>query len=185
PPRFRAAERTDPVRLPLSVSYRCPVAPVALARRFSPDMLPRSGAPTGTVTQLPSGALPRAVRPGDLVMSRTNAPLVGLAMAFASRGTACVVLGDELATETIELAWRLFPDGRLDEWRTVVDMAYRVAAHELEQRLLTDETLPLELDRSADRFHALRLALEALERLSRPAVRSDAPAESGRHGLPV
>lgn len=181
----RIAERTGATRLPLSVSYRCPVRHVTLARRFSPDTRPRRGAPTGTVTVLPAAALARSVQPGDLVMSRTNAPLISLAIEFASRGTACLVLGDDLASETIELARSLFPHGRLDEWRTVVDAAAATDARALEFRLLTDDSLARELDRSADRFQALRLALDALDRRWRPRPQATASTTEERGALPA
>jgi len=181
----RIAERTGATRLPLSVSYRCPVKHVTLARRFSPDTEPRHGAPTGAVTVLPASALARNVRPGDLVMSRTNAPLIALAVEFASRGTACMVLGDDLASETIELARSLFPHGTLDEWRTVVDAAAATDARSLEFRFLTDEALARELDRSADRYQALRLALDALDRRWRPRTRPTPPATADRGGMPA
>ena len=181
----RIAERTGATRLPLSVSYRCPVRHVTLARRFSPDTHPRRAAPTGTVTVLPATALARSVQPGDLVMSRTNAPLIALAVEFASHGTACLVLGDDLTSETIELARSLFPEGQLDEWRTVVNTAAATDARALEFRLLTDETLARELDRSADRYQALRLALDALDRRWRPRRQPTPPATAERGGMPA
>ncbi|HET8984845.1 MAG TPA: UvrD-helicase domain-containing protein [Trueperaceae bacterium] len=176
----RITDRTRATRLPLSVSFRCPVRHVALARRFSPAMQPVSTATTGTVTIIPEADLARSVRPGDLVMTRTNAPLVALSLAMAERGIPSRVLGDELATETIELAMRLFPTGTIAEGHSIVSAAAAEESRQLERRLLTADELPHEIERSADRHHALGLALTALERHWRPSGEQNAVRQLGR-----
>src|SRR5690606_29949074 len=164
----RIVKRTGASRLPLSVSFRCPIRHVVLARRFSPDMEAAAAAVMGGVTVIAEAALTRRVRPGDLVMTRTNAPLVALSLALAERGVASRVLGDELARESIELASRLFPAGHVVEGHETISAAAAEAARQLELTLLTAEELPAELDRSADRHQALHLALTALDRYWRP-----------------
>jgi DNA helicase-2/ATP-dependent DNA helicase PcrA len=176
----RITDRTAATRLPLSVSFRCPVRHVALARRFSPDMQSVATATTGAVSLIPEADLARSVRHGDLVMTRTNAPLIALSLALAARRVPSRVLGDELAAETIELAIRLFPTGRMTDAHSVVRAAAAEEARQLERRLLTADELPHEIDRSADRHSALGLALTALERSWYPSGRqNDAGARRG------
>lgn len=177
----RIGERTGATRLPLSVSFRCPVRHVVLARRFSPDMQPAPNAVTGAVKVIPEADLARRVRPGDLVMTRTNAPLVALSLSLAERGIASRVLGDELAEETIALALRLFPTGLIVEGHATVAASAASEARRLERELLTAEALPLELDRNADRHRALSVALTALERFGR-SMQPPSPAPT-RLGL--
>ena len=172
----RIVERTGATRLPLSVSFRCPVRHVVLARRFSPDMLATTKAAAGSVTVIAEAALTRSVRPGDLVMTRTNSPLVALSLSLAGRNVASRVLGDDLAAETIALARRLFPSGEIVEGHATISAAATEDVRQLERRLLTAEELPAELDRSADRHRALRLALTALERYWRLPAR---PPDTG------
>lgn len=169
----RLTDRTGATRLPLSVSFRCPTRHVALARRFSPTMQAAAAAVAGKVTVLAEANLTRTVRPGDLVLTRTNAPLVALSLALAERRVPTRVLGDELAGETIELAMRLFPTGLIVEGHTVVSVSAADEARLLERRLLTAEELPRELDRSTDRHQALRLALTLLERNWQPPAQRD------------
>ena len=175
----RITERTNATRLPLSVSFRCPVRHVALARRFSPDMQAAAGASVGAVSILPESDLARSVRPGDLVMSRTNAPLVGLSLALAERGVATRVLGDELAAQSIDLAARLFPTGKIVEGHAVVGASAAEEVRQLERRLLTADELPHELERSAERHRAVELALTVLERSWRPPNRRGSRDRAG------
>lgn len=161
----RVAEATVAALLPLSVSFRCPTRHVALARRFAPEMSAAPGATAGSVRLLPERALPRVARPGDLVLSRTNAPLVGTALALAGGGLPTTVLGDDLAEELLELAGRVFPvTTRLPE-----DAALAVERHgaaeaaRLEEQHLTHPALPRLLERSADLHSALALVLGALQ----------------------
>lgn len=166
----RVEEQASATLLPLSVSYRCPARHVALARRFAPEMESAPGATTGSVRFIPESALVRSARPGDLVMARTNAPLLGAAMAMAEAGVPATVLGEELATELLELAKRIFPDqDRLP--RAAAEVVQRHGQTEnrrLEFEYLADPRLGELQERNADAHRALALMLEALA--NRPHV---------------
>ncbi|HZW27905.1 MAG TPA: UvrD-helicase domain-containing protein, partial [Trueperaceae bacterium] len=155
----RIARRTGATRLPLSVSFRCPTRHVVLARRFSPAMLPAPGAGAGTVRVSQLARLPDEARPGDLVLSRTNGPLLDLALALAAAGLPVSVLGDELLPGAEELALRLAARGRLD--RAAVLAAQDEERRRLEAEHLTSLALPHLLEASRQRHAAVALALSA------------------------
>src|SRR5690606_19487719 len=146
-------------RLPLSVSFRCPTRHVALARRFSPEMLPAPGAVPGTVRFSDVARLPREAAPGDLVLARTNGPLLDLALAVASAGRPVAVLGAELLPGCVELAERLARDGQLE--RAAVAAALEAERQRLEAEHVTSLALPGLLEAVRQRHAAVALALTA------------------------
>lgn len=161
----RIREHTGATALPLSVSYRCPTRHVTLARRFAPEMEPGPRAVRGRVGFLPEAALAKVARPGDLVLSRVNAPLVGAALSLASAGVSARVLGEEIATEALDLARRVFGGGAElpSGAAAAVELHEREEALRLEQELIASPRLPWHLARSSDSHRALALLLRAAE----------------------
>ncbi len=157
----RISERSGAAELPLSVSYRCPVRHVALARRYAPEMEPRPAAPLGSVRLLAAARLVQEVGAGDLLIARTNQDLVGLALRLAARGLATRVLGTDLASRAADLAQRLFggeePDYSDAARRIALSAASEIAC--LEHELICDLRLPAALQDSAERHAALELAV--------------------------
>ena len=86
--------------LPLSVSYRCPRAVVALARTTGATIDPADDAPQGEVLHFSPetrGDLLKQLCPGDMVLCRINAPLIGAALSLARLGIRACVRGRDLA----------------------------------------------------------------------------------------
>lgn len=100
----RITGRTNARTLPLSVSYRCPRRHVELAQRFSPEMRAAPDAPPGTVRVIPDEELERWVAPGDLLLCRYNAPLVGVCLRLAKSGLSAFVRGHDLEGRLARLA---------------------------------------------------------------------------------
>lgn len=98
---------TSAARLPLSISYRCPRSVIALARRYVPDIEPHPSAPAGKVCYVSreseSGLRYVAERAkfDDLVLSRTNAPLLSVALEFARRGAPAQIVGRRIDKEML------------------------------------------------------------------------------------
>lgn len=86
--------RFDAVRLPLSVTYRCPTAVVELAKQYAPELTAADGAATGVVRDAAANGF--EFDADDLVMCRNNAPLLGLAYSLISQGRACRVMGRDI-----------------------------------------------------------------------------------------
>lgn len=68
--------------LPLSITYRCPLKVVNIAREIVEDIEARPDCPIGTVEHILQPDLLKLVKPGDFVLSRTNAPLIKNCMAL-------------------------------------------------------------------------------------------------------
>lgn len=159
----RIVHRTSATVLPLSRSFRCPQRVVTLARRFAPEMEAAPGAPLGTVRRIAQSRLHLHVRPGDLVLSRTNAPLVRACLRLARARVPARVLGTELAESVRALADRILPRRDLRHARRIVRAASHDTARRIESRLPTSPTLGDALRRNADDHDALDILLEALE----------------------
>lgn len=68
--------------LPLTVTYRCAKSIVTEANRYVPDYQAAADAKEGTVRHLGEAAMFTTAGPGDFILSRTNAPLLRLCLAF-------------------------------------------------------------------------------------------------------
>lgn len=91
------AEKFRVSRLPLSISYRCPIAVVNLAQTIiGPNIEPSPTAEQGTVSfnkEIDLVPLLESLRDGDMVMSRTNAPLMGTALTCLRKGRRVAIRG--------------------------------------------------------------------------------------------
>jgi DNA helicase-2/ATP-dependent DNA helicase PcrA len=93
----RMRRELDAEVLPLTVTYRCPKAIVREACTLVPDFEAHESAPDGRVfTGKGVGDLLSCVAVGDLVLSRTNAPIVSLCFYLLSHGRRASILGRDL-----------------------------------------------------------------------------------------
>ena len=102
----QALARLGVTRLPLSISYRCSRAVVGEVHRVLPDIPiePAPNAPHGEVTYVSREHMEHAklgAQAGDFILSRTNAPLIGICMKFIRAGRRANIqgrdVGDSLA----------------------------------------------------------------------------------------
>lgn len=102
---FRGADRQaiprmirelDAEVLPLSVTYRCPVDVVQQANRYVPALQAAPGAPQGVVGAATEDMCFDRVRPGDFVISRTNAPLVSMCFRLLASGRKARIQGRDI-----------------------------------------------------------------------------------------
>jgi DNA helicase-2/ATP-dependent DNA helicase PcrA len=87
--------------LPLSVSYRCPKKVVLLAQEIVSDIEAHPDAPNGIVEDLLTDNLLKAIKPGDFVLSRTNAPLIKYCMAALKIGIPANIQGRDIGSNLI------------------------------------------------------------------------------------
>ena len=80
--------------LPLSVSYRCPLSVIREAQLLCPTILPRDGAPEGSVSKLEFD--PNLFPSRQLVISRNNAPLFRAVLRHVRAKEPCRVLSNAL-----------------------------------------------------------------------------------------
>jgi superfamily I DNA/RNA helicase len=104
------AKAVNACDLPLTVSYRCPRAVVAYAQRFVSHIEAHPSAPEGKVDSVGGDvSLATLAKPGDAILSRFNAPLIGYAYSFISAGIPARVEGREIGAGLKQLArrWRV------------------------------------------------------------------------------
>jgi len=108
--------------LGLTTTYRCPRAVVALAAKLVPDYRAAPTAPEGTVRVIAEERLAGEAMPGDFILSRKNAPLVGVCLRLLREGKRANVQGRDIGRGLVALLKKLkaksIPDflSRLAKW---------------------------------------------------------------------
>lgn len=100
----RFTETFHAVNMPLSISYRCPSRHVTLARPFTTAIEAAPNAKGGTLDDISSDEFFSLVRPGQLALCRTNAPLIAWCYRLIAQGIPAVVRGRDLAKSLVALA---------------------------------------------------------------------------------
>jgi superfamily I DNA/RNA helicase len=104
--QFRGADRHAFERLvatfsctrrPLSVTFRCPQVVVRLARNIVPEYQAGPNNLEGQIIDLAPGEVLDHARPGDFIVSRKNAPLVGYCLGAIRRMLPAHILGRDVA----------------------------------------------------------------------------------------
>lgn len=101
------------ITLPLTVSYRCPQAVVAEARRWVQHIQPADNAIEGSVERIAEedfwGSAKKAgiytgLTADDAILCRNTNPLVKLAYGLIRRGKGCIIEGRDIGMGLIKLA---------------------------------------------------------------------------------
>jgi len=100
-------EQLDAVVLPLTMTWRCPKAVVALAQRIVPDLEAAPDAIAGEVRDVELAAI-NDIKfvPGNALLCRNTAPLVAAAYGLIRRGIAAKVEGRDIGIGLAKLARR-------------------------------------------------------------------------------
>lgn len=93
----------DAQTLPLSISYRCPKSVVQLAKQIVPQIEWREDAPDGKIDEITEAKFYGDVKNGDLVLCRTNAPLVKPCFDLIRRGVKATIRGRDIGNGLIQL----------------------------------------------------------------------------------
>lgn len=99
----KIVSRTNAVEMPLSVCYRCPVKHISMAKEIVPQIEAAPGAQDGVIEEITKEQMIQMIRQGDLVISRTNAPLVGVALKLIANGIQARVRGRNIAAGLTKL----------------------------------------------------------------------------------
>jgi superfamily I DNA/RNA helicase len=97
--KVRAA--LDAVVLPLSVSYRCSRAVIREAQKMVPHIMAAPDAVEGSVQVCTERDLMAGVGIGDFILSRTNAPLMGLCLALLRDGQPAAIQGRDVGAKLV------------------------------------------------------------------------------------
>jgi DNA helicase-2/ATP-dependent DNA helicase PcrA len=92
----RVVECLDAKVMPLSVTYRCARSIVAVAQQIVPELEAAPGAIDGVVRDAWLDECRRDAAPGDFILSRTNAPLIGLCLGFLREGRKANIAGRDI-----------------------------------------------------------------------------------------
>jgi DNA helicase-2/ATP-dependent DNA helicase PcrA len=145
--------------LPLSITYRCPRAHVELARPIVPQLEAAANAIEGVIGNLTPEQFAQQVQPGDMVLCRTNAPLVAPAFNLIRQGVKAIVRGRDIGANLAALAKR-FEGDTLAETEANLQDYYTTERRRLERRQASEAQVQA-LD---DKVETLRAILEQCER---------------------
>jgi hypothetical protein len=97
------ADRINAVRFPLTVTYRCPKAIVALAAEEVPDY---EASPTnieGEINNIDINEVETLAKEGDIIVSRKNAPIISLSYKFIAERKRVKVRGRDFGDALISI----------------------------------------------------------------------------------
>ena len=152
--------------MPLPVTYRCSRAVVALAKQFVPDLEAAPNASEGSVRDLSWNRMVAMAGPGDFILSRSNAPLIGLCMSFLAEGRRATIQGRDLAknlTSTVKRSRQKDVEGflmYLDKWESAE-----------KRRMLAAKPVPGDPSAVEDKAMCLRTLCEGAQSLSEVLAR--------------
>jgi superfamily I DNA/RNA helicase len=110
--RFRGADenafgnvkaRLSAAELPLSVCYRCCKSIIRKAQEIVPTIEAAPDAEEGEVLVATYKEMRKNAQPGDFILSRTNAPLIGLVMGFLAEGRRAAIQGRDIGASLAAL----------------------------------------------------------------------------------
>lgn len=90
--------------LPLSITYRCPASHVRWAKEIVPQIEARDNAPEGMIVETNLDVMATKITRGDMVVCRTNAPLVPVAFGLIRKGVKATIRGRDIGKNLSELA---------------------------------------------------------------------------------
>lgn len=94
----RLITRMKAKTLPLPICYRCPTAVVEFARKMVPALEAAPGAAAGLVDTISYERFFAKVRPGNFVLSRSNAGALETCFALLQRGRRALILGKDIGS---------------------------------------------------------------------------------------
>jgi superfamily I DNA/RNA helicase len=118
----------------LTVTRRCPQSVVRLAQAIVPDLDHPRDAPEGSVGAVPDDRWMEEARPGDMVLCRTNGPLVSACFQLLRDNRRAFVRGRDIGKGLLALIARL-------RKREVFDLVIAARAH-LEREVERANALP-------------------------------------------
>ena len=103
----RLKQELQAEELPLTVTYRCGRTSVEKAQELVPDIEAHPNAPDGSVVTVDYADMLRDVQPGDFILSRLNAPLVGIVLKLLRRQKRATMRGRDLGDGILKVLKRL------------------------------------------------------------------------------
>jgi len=142
--------------LPLSVTYRCASSIVDVAKAIVADYEAAPGADAGTVETIGREQIKALAKPGDFIISRKNAPLMSLCLAFLAAGVPATIAGRDIGANLLSLIdkSRATSLGALAAWLD------RWQATEIERLTKRKNPNPATIDAVCDRVECINALCE-------------------------
>ncbi len=125
----RMTSSINAIKMPLSVTFRCPINVVKLAQTIVPDITWAEGAAEGEVLEVDE--MPSDITADDAILCRNTAPLITLAYGFIRQGKAAKVEGRSIGENLDKLCnrWKVTTIASfLDKLETYRDREVQKAA---------------------------------------------------------
>lgn len=144
----RLIEMMSATTLPLSISYRCPRSHVLMAKEIVPEIEPSDTAKEGTIREIDINQLVPQLNIGDMVICRTNAPLVAPAFAVIRAGKKAIIRGKDIGKNIVAFIERFDTDDITElevmmqeytqkEYQRLLDKGKELQAEEVMDRMET------------------------------------------------
>jgi hypothetical protein len=95
------------IHLPLTVNWRCGTKHIKLAQTLVPGIEAHPNAPEGKIYEINSIQFLDLVKPGNMVLCRTNQPMVKYVYLLIKNGIAATICGKEFGEDLILLVRRI------------------------------------------------------------------------------
>lgn len=177
------------VTLPLTVTRRCPKSHVTLAQSIVADIKAMDNAPEGVIEDVTSGGLFDAVKAGDMVLCRMNAPLMKAAYGMIRKGIACMIQGRDIGAGLNSLIKKVCGKG----WKTTdtIIMESKLDAYlskeiaKLDKLALTAPVSRSKYELVMDKVNCIKLISEGLSTASEVCERiTELFADTDKAGMP-
>lgn len=93
----------EPKSLPLSICYRCPSSVVKEAQKYVKDIEVAPNAKEGEVKRISTSEMYKLAKPGCFIISRTNAPMIGICLKFLKEGIPANIQGRDVGANLLAL----------------------------------------------------------------------------------
>ncbi len=100
---YKLQKQLDAKIFLLPITYRCPKKITKLAQEIVPDIQAAPNAKEGAVFHIKEDKLLKVIKPGDFVLSRTNAPLIKYCLGAIKLGIPANIWGRDVAAGLIYL----------------------------------------------------------------------------------
>lgn len=126
--------------LPLSISYRCPKKIVELCNQYVPEMESAPNAKDGEIHDIKLSNIEKFAKPGCVVLSRTNAPTIKLAMQFIKHGIRANIKGRDIG-ENLGFLIKKSNKKTVDSFLSWIDKWYEKEVKRLAEKKYSTATL--------------------------------------------
>lgn len=157
--------------LGLNTTYRCPKSVVEMAKGIVDDYEHAPWADDGTVDDCSFEQLEEMAQPGDVILSRVNAPLVPLCLAFIRRQKAARIegrdIGKLLASRAKKLKAQSVPDflAKLTRWGVTARTRVISRGREVDARCQQISDIEMTLAALAEDARSVNMIYERCEQM--------------------